>query len=145
MEDKVETLLSSLNWHLPQEEQDFAVQELVHYKDEIINRFISETQKEHWHNAIRVIEKLDASYQIMAVPQMLLLLMDLNWPGAMPAVEIMKKLDNESIKPYIEATLIRADIENDTIWIAWIKYLIEQKNLLNDLNAYSHILNKAEW
>lgn len=129
MEDKVETLLSSLNWHLPQEEQDFAVQELVHYKDEIINRFISETQKEQWHNAIRVIEKLDASYQIMAVPQMLLLLMDLNWPGAMPAVEIMKKLDNESIKPFIEATLIRADIENDTIWIAWIKYLIEQKKI----------------
>jgi hypothetical protein len=145
MDDNVKKLLSSLNWHRPQEEQDFAVQELIQYKDEIINKFISETQKEQWHNAIRIIEKLEASDQIKAVPQMLLLLMDLNWPGALPAVEIMKKLDAESLKPYIVEILKRADKENDTIWIAWIKYLIEQINLVSGFNEYSNILKKAEW
>lgn len=145
MDEKVKKLLSSLNWHRPQAEQDFAVQELIDYKDEIINIFISDTQKEQWHNAIRIIEKLDESYQIKAVPQMLLLLMDLNWPGAMPALEIMKKLDIENIKPYIADTLRRADKENDTIWIAWIKKLIEEKNAFKDFDEYMNILSKAEW
>jgi len=145
MDEKVKKLLSSLNWHRPQAEQDFAVQELIDYKDEIINIFISDTQKEQWHNAIRIIEKLDESYQIKAVPQMLLLLMDLNWPGAMPALEIMKKLDIENIKPYIAEALRRADKENDTIWIAWIKKLIEEKNAFNDFDEYMKILSKSEW
>ncbi|MHA6484113.1 DUF5071 domain-containing protein [Paenibacillus sp. strain BS8-2] len=145
MDEVVKKLLASLNWHRPQSEQDFAVQELIHYKDEIINIFISETQKEQWHNAIRIIERLDNLDQLKAVPQMLLLLMDMNWPGAQPAVEIMKKLDLESIRPYVEEVLIRAENEKDTIWIAWIKYLIEQMNAENDFDKYLHILNKAEW
>ena len=76
---------------------------------------------------------------------MLLLLMDLNWPGAMPALEIMKKLDIENIKPYIADTLRRADKENDTIWIAWIRKLIEEKNAFKDFDEYMNILSKAEW
>ncbi|GFZ91571.1 hypothetical protein GCM10008018_42300 [Paenibacillus marchantiophytorum] len=145
MENKITELLAALNWHRSQEDQDLAVQELIKYKDEIIHNLISETSKEQWLNVIRIIDKLDISYQINAVPQMLLLLADLNWPGALPAVEIMKRLEIDSIKYYIEDTLRRADKENDTIWIAWIKYLIEEMNVASDFHEYKYILKKAEW
>ncbi|MBP1967129.1 hypothetical protein [Paenibacillus aceris] len=107
MDDNINNLLSSFSWFRPQEEQDKAVQELARYQDEIINILISGTQKDQWHNVIRLVEQSNTEYQYRAVPQMLLLLMDINSPGAKEAVEIMIKLDSVKLKPCIIDVLLR--------------------------------------
>ncbi|MDR6883571.1 hypothetical protein J2X61_005365 [Bacillus sp. 3255] len=145
MDDNINSLLSSLSWFRPQEEQDKAIQELAKYQDEIINILISGTQKDQWHSVIRVVEQSNTEYQYRAVPQMLLLLMDINSPGAKEAVEIMMKLDSVKLKPFIIEVLLRAEKENDTIWIAWIKYFLERKEIIDEYCEYKEILEKAEW
>jgi len=47
LDDNIISLLSSLSWYRPQEEQDKAIQELAKFQDAIVN--ISGTQKDQWH------------------------------------------------------------------------------------------------
>lgn len=78
------------------------------------------------------------------VPQLLILLKDMNWPGALGAAMIMRNLNPGEISPYIKEALIQADNEEDTERIAWIKEFIEDLNVRDQYKDLENILIKAD-
>lgn len=145
MEGDFQTLLRSLSWHQPEEEQELAIVSLIRHKENFINSLITELSKDQWHNAVKLIGHLDYSDQVRMIPQMLFLLKDMNWPGALDATRIMENLNPTELRPYICKALIQANSENDTIWITWIKGFVEELKLEVLFEDYKNILNKAEW
>lgn len=145
MEEELHILLQSLSWDLSEDEQEKGIQKLIPYKDYIINSLITNTSKHQWKNAVRLVEKLEYPYRVRMVPQLLLLLKDMNWPGAIDAGNIIKNLKPEEIIAYIRHALIQADNENDTVWIAWINELIEEMNIKEQLKDIENIILKADW
>jgi hypothetical protein len=145
MEEDLQSLFSSLSWYQPEEEQEHAIQKLIMNKDRFINSLITGSTKDQWLNATKLIGRIEYSDQVRMVPQMLFLLRDMNWPGALEATRIMGNLNSEDLKPYIGKALIEANNENDTIWITWIKGFIEEIKVVELLEEYKYILNRAEW
>ncbi len=145
MEDRIRNLLEYLDWNQSVELQEMAIKELVNYKDLLIDSIITSTGKHQWLNAVSFVCGLDESYQLKFVPQLLLLLQDMNWPGALEATELMVALEHSELKPHIVNALIQANADNDTIWIAWLKSFIEEIMLEDLLIEYKEIIHKAEW
>ncbi|RUT39338.1 DUF5071 domain-containing protein [Paenibacillus anaericanus] len=107
------------------------------HKEKLVDSLITKSSKDQWHNAVKIIGKLDYSDQVQMVPQMLFLLQDVNWPGAVEATKIMESITPEELKPHIIRALVEANEENDTIWIAWIKEFIEKNILLEQFEDYN--------
>lgn len=138
-------LFESLSWSRPEEEQQMAIKQLIPYKDYLKHCLITETTKEQWDNAVKLIGELEYQDQVNLVPQMLILLQDMNWPGATEATKIMRKMNLEDIKQSIIEALIQADRDKDTIWITWINTMIKEFNIEDKFGDYKNILNKSEW
>ena len=145
MEEKINHLLLSLDWNCSEEEQKRAIQELITYKEVLVDSIITSTDKYQWPNVIKFIGLLDKKDQVKFVPQMLFLLQDMNWPGALDATELMVRLSHTELKPHISRALTDADKEKDTIWIAWIKAFLDKAEMNDLLIEYKDILDKAEW
>ena len=145
MEEDLQTLLRSLSWYYPEEQQEQAIQKLIIHKKKYVNSLITQSSKDQWHNAVRLIGHLDYSDQVQMIPEMLFLLKDMNWPGALDATRIMEGLNPEELKPHISRALIEANKENNIIWITWIKGFIEEIMIQELFEDYTDILNKAEW
>lgn len=145
MEENLQILLGYLSWFQTEEKQEIAIQKLIKHKEKLFDSLITKSAKDQWHNAVKLIGKLEYSDQVRMVPQMLFLLQDVNWPGAVEATKIMESITLEELKPHIIRALVEANEENDTIWIAWIREFIEKIKILEQFEDYNDILNKAEW
>lgn len=145
MEEELHILLQFLSWNLSEDEQEQGIEKLIPYKDKIINLLITNTSKHQWKNAVRLIDRLEYPYRVRMVPQLLLLLKDMNWPGAVDAKSIIKNLNPREVNLYIRQALIQADNERDTVWIAWINELIEEMNIKDQFKDIENIIIKAEW
>lgn len=145
MEEDLQTLLGYLSWFQTKEKQEIAIQNLIKHKEKFIDSLLTKSAKDQWHNAVRVIGKLEYSDQVRMIAQMLFLLKDVNWPGAVEAIKIMESITPAELKPHIIRALVEANEENDTVWIAWIKVFIEKIKILEQFEDYNDILNKAEW
>lgn len=141
-------LLDKLSITNPQSMREEALTKLIGITDEDISLLIQDTGKAYWHRAVTVIDKLGSPRNHVAIPRLIWLLQDLNWPGSQRAFEILEKIDKTIIIPYIESALIEASSEEDYEWIAAINELITSKNISEidfiQKQAYQ-ILNKAAW
>jgi hypothetical protein len=145
LEKDLPNLLWALDWNLPEEEQEKAIEGLHAYKDRIIDTLITESSKKQWYNAVKFIGQLKYSCQVQFVPQMLFLFKDMNWPGSLEAKSLMKTIETDDLKPFISKALTTADSENDLIWITWIKEFIEEMKIKEQYEEYKDILKRAEW
>ncbi|GIP49367.1 hypothetical protein J53TS2_29580 [Paenibacillus sp. J53TS2] len=145
MEENIKSLLSSLSWNCPQDEQEIAVMKIINLKDKIPNCLITNTSKDQWDNCMKIINKLDYKDQLKMTPQMLFLLKDMNWPGAQEACNLMCTMNTDDLIPYIMQALEQADTECDTIWITWIKKFLEKLNQNEIIITNIEIFKHAEW
>lgn len=89
-----------------------------------------------WENAVSVLKKMGYPRNKKALPKLIWLLQDINWPGSMQAVEIIKGFDkSEIIIPVINAVK-EACKEKDYMWIGGLKMIIES------IDVYDEISNK---
>ncbi|URZ15657.1 DUF5071 domain-containing protein [Clostridium felsineum] len=125
-----------------------ALSKLVQIKDEEIPSLIKNTDKSYWGEAVKVISEIGSPRNYIAIPELISLLQDLNWPGADEALKIMESMDKKIFIPYIEKALKEAENENDDEWIAGIKYFVIMKALNEDdfsNNEVYKILEQAAW
>lgn len=131
-------LLSELNWN-NKEKKTIAIKVLSSRKDYNFKMLIAPLQNEFYENqgiwwkdialgcAIILSNKSDSEI-INLLPDLLVWLQDLNWPGAVEVFERLKKIPYLLIKKYLNDTIYKAQIENDDQWIEWLTLL--KKSLL---------------
>ncbi|MBM7616428.1 DUF5071 domain-containing protein [Alkaliphilus hydrothermalis] len=122
-------LVEQLSWDYPKESQQKAMKSLLEIDVKLINLLIQEDKKSTWENALIVLEKLSYSHYIQAVPKLIWLLQDMNWPGVPIAVDIMKKVNINHLIHCVEEALIKAEAEEDYMWIAGIQSVIDTLNI----------------
>lgn len=145
---EINELLDKLSLSNPKSMREEALNKLVRISDEEIPLLIQDTGKAYWYRAVTIINEIGSPRNHVAIPRLIWLLQDLNWPGAQMAFEILEKIDKTAIIPYIESALIEANSEEDYEWIAGIKELITSKNISKvDFmqKQVCQILSQAAW
>ncbi|WP_025025463.1 hypothetical protein [Caldalkalibacillus mannanilyticus] len=127
--DEILTLIDQLNWIHPQELQQETIRLLTQIEDKYVGLLIQDMKKETWENAVIVLEKIGFPRNKEALPKMIFLLQDINWPGALQAVDILKKIDPIYWIHYVE----QAILESDPQWMYGIHYLLEKANVTEDM------------
>lgn len=146
--EKYTEYINQLSWIMPKTEQDKAVSFLSTVNDWDYKDCIICSQKDVWENLVKVISKRKKEEVKSLLPDLLYMLKDLNWPGALNAMNIIKTFSQEEILPDIEQSLKTADSENDGIWIANLKNLVDYFVLTPDLFSsidLKQVLLKSEW
>lgn len=78
---------------------------------------------------INILIKLPSPQLIHAIPQLIEVLQDLNWPGSMDSVEFLSSLPIEKYIKNLEHLLEKALKEKDEDWLFGIFYLIDKANI----------------
>lgn len=131
--EEIDFYIDKLDWNYPQEENELAINKLVDIDNNYMDMLLQpRCIKCYWDNAATVLKKIGYPRIEPIIPGLLEWLQDLNWPGAQTVVDIFRDIDNDVLKPYIRDALIRADDEDDEMWIYWLKYLIEEIGISED-------------
>ncbi|MGX4599034.1 hypothetical protein [Faecalimicrobium sp. JNUCC 81] len=77
-------------------------------------------------NLINILIKLPNPQLMYAIPQLVEVLQDLNWPGSMDSVEFLSSLPIEKYIKSLEYSLEKAIKEKDEDWLFGIFYLIDK-------------------
>ncbi|WP_203363690.1 hypothetical protein [Bacillus sp. REN10] len=137
-----------LDWNLKEEKQSKAIASLLNIPEEFVGMLIQDYLKSTWENAVKVISLLGYPKNEKALPSLLALFQDINWPGVEGAFEVLKQIKKETVVLYLEGSLKQAKNEKDFIWIAGLKDVVEGLNIsstdFNDSRVYD-ILDLAEW
>lgn len=122
-----------LSWNRPKSEQAEAVLFLSSAKDWDYTDCIVNSQKDIWEKLVHVISHRTKDEIKSLLSNLLYLLKDLNWPGAIEAMNLIKGFSKDEILKEIEQSLLTAYSENDGIWIANMKAVIEYYKLKPDM------------
>lgn len=145
---EVKRLMKNLSWNMPQEVQLSVIRELTTIDDEYTPLLIQDTEKHCWENAVKVLNKIGYPRNRLAIPCLIELMQDMNWPGVPTAIEILKSIDKSVIVPHIEASLIKAAEDDDRMWIGGIQRLIDilqiSESDFHDKEVYK-LLKLSDW
>lgn len=124
--DEIISLVSKLHWGMPEEVQKYAIK--------MIENTVNEDDYDlliisgHTFTRPNIVEILkDAGYpkNRKALPSLILLLQDLNWPGAVEGMSVMKDAGKSALVPMLEIAIEEAHNTNDEDWLGWIKQFLE--------------------
>lgn len=121
-----------LNWHNPEYQIERIINSAIIAvkKAELdLNALFDISYKESWLNYSRLVKELGYPENKHAIPSLLKLMQDINWPGVTEAVDILGSMPKIDIVPEIEKTIKRAYKETDYQWIYGLEYLVEMLNL----------------
>jgi hypothetical protein len=143
------TQLMQFNWSPYQKnEPTIAVKDKAKHDDSDLKDIIQNSSKEKWFNIVASIKKMGYPRNKNAIHGLLFLLKDMNWPGADESFLLIKEMPRGDIKQPLQMALNQADKENDTVWIAGLRPLINHFNFTDDdfsnINLHK-LLSKSEW
>ena len=140
--------IGNLSWSRDPETQKNAAMNLLAADDWDCENCIIGTEKDVWENLVAVIEKTGRGTKKTLCRDLLFLLQDLNWPGALRAREIVKGMSKDDVLRPLQEALLQAYATNDGIWISNLKSLVDYFGYggesFQDMNLAA-ILEKAEW
>ncbi|HBB15148.1 MAG TPA: hypothetical protein DCZ76_12875 [Treponema sp.] len=119
-----EEYISKLSWHRTESEQKEAIRFLTQAPDWDFSNCIRKSSKDIWENLVAVIKKRSYEEKVQLAGELLYLLMDLNWPGALQALGILKGIRKEDILPPLESALKSACLEKDGNWLSYLYELV---------------------
>ena len=146
--EEIRKVVEKLNWRLPDEVQQDAYDVLLKADIDDTSLFIQSDMKYTWYNAVKLLSEIGYPKNKAALPRLIWLLSDVNWPGALEAIEILKNIDQAELIPLIRQALEAANDEKDTMWIGGIKQLIVEAKLQEILfsdESVSFILELADF
>lgn len=147
----INQIADGLDWNRSRQMQKNAIAEAVSVILEnkvSLAQLFAKTSKSSWENYCEVVEKVGCPANYVAIPSLLFLLQDINWPGANKAIEILSSIDRGVILSVLEKTIQRAYNDDDAMWLAGLKLLVNRMGLnsssFEDINTYS-MLQKADF
>ena len=114
--ERMQQHVCALDWHLVEETQQEAIEWLVKYipREQLSLLLSPHTEKSCWQNAVQVVARIGYTENEAALPHLVELYQDLNWPGAQEAELYLQTLERAVVLPYLEADGRRAVAENDS-------------------------------
>lgn len=125
-EIEIMQLKQSLDWKHSKEEQDSAINNLSKVNEKYFYLIFDKTLKETWENAVLVIDKIGMPQNEFFIPTLLWLLQDVNWPGAVRAIDILLKQDKNILIPQLEEKIKEAYQNEDYMWLGGLKMLVKK-------------------
>ena len=120
--DDISELVGNLDWNLPKCVQEKAIGTLLTtVNEDDYDLLIPLGSKNTWVNIVKIIETVGYPKNNKALPSLILLLQDLNWPGANEGMGILKNIEHEVLVPMIETAIESASMSCDYMWLAGIK------------------------
>lgn len=114
--------VSLLHWDTPLYLQLEAIEWLAeHVRGEQLCELFNITGKMEWSNVVRIVQRIGYPDNEAALPKLVELFQDMNWPGAIEALRYLQTLDKSIVLPYIEAGAEEARRTNDDSWL-WFLY-----------------------
>lgn len=137
-EDLLKQYQSQLHWHLPEETQQQAVTWLTENmpRGELV-RIFTPFDKACLQNGVKVVEAIGYPANKAALPSLVELFQDINWPGALEVIDYFKTLEKSIVIPYIEAGGQQAMDDQDDQWL-WFLY-----DVCDRLNIERHDFQNA--
>jgi len=124
MNDKYYELL---NANLDCETLERNIEMLANNKQYNNKCFITPKNKIYWEDAAKVLEKRGYPMIDDVIMDMFEWLQDLNWPGALIIVRILKSIPKKVFVDNLEKTIEIALKENDEVWLNWLYIFVYQK------------------
>lgn len=121
----INQLIENLSWEMPEDKQLNAIQKLSELEPEKCHLLINPMLKSTWENATLVIEKIGYPRNKAAIPSLIWLFQDLNWPGVDRAFSILTRVDKCDLIPLLEDAIEKAYVEKDYMWLGGIKRFLE--------------------
>ena len=125
-QDEIISLVNKLNWNFPEYEQKDAIKilkNIVHEDD--YDLLIISGHKYTWPNTVEILKEAGYPKNRKALPSLILLLQDINWPGAREGMSVLKESDKKVLIPMLEIAIEEAYNTNDVEWLTWIKEFLE--------------------
>ncbi|EKQ50588.1 MULTISPECIES: DUF5071 domain-containing protein [unclassified Clostridium] len=123
MKKGINMLINKLDCNAPINSQKDAIEQLLKIDDEYVTLLVQPQEKKYWENSARVLKSIGFPRNKLAIPGLLQWLQDLNWPGAMIAMETLQNVEVHVMLPYLETAVQIAVEENDDMWIMALKEL----------------------
>ncbi len=144
----IKNLLNNLSWNKPKSIQEDAIKQLLGIEKNKLVELVQPNGKDCWLNAAIVLKKIGYPDIEDIVFDLLEWLKDLNWPGAIEIKELLCTIPQEKLIIYIEDAILKAVQANDSIWLYWIKDLIETCQIMEkdfiDKNKY-YVIKKLDF
>ncbi|MCG3088241.1 hypothetical protein [Sporosarcina cyprini] len=125
-DDQITYYVYNLNWHLPQEIQNEAMEMLSHLPPEKVGMLLPTYGKECWENAVHLLKEMGYPRNKEALPKLAGLLQDRNWPGALEAIQLFEELGTTISVPHIEKECEKAAEAHDGDWLEHLYFAVEQ-------------------
>lgn len=140
--------IDNLSWENSETLQLKAIARLEQIDEDSVSLLIHPFKKSTWSNAVTVIQNIGFPKNRYAIPGLIGLLQDVNWPGAWEGINVLSAMDTNSVIPHIEKALIAAADEKDYMWMGGIKRLVDRLELeaadFNDPGVFA-LLKLADW
>lgn len=122
-------LISNLSWNMPEEVQLSAIENLMQIDDAYTPQLIQDSNKSCWENAVKILYDIGYPRNRYAIPRLIWLMQDINWPGVSLSIDLLKVIDKRVTLPHIESALIKAAADKDYMWIGGIQRLLNELNI----------------
>jgi hypothetical protein len=123
-EHKILKLVSKMDFWLeiPMSEQEAAIENLVAVIDtDDCDLVILAGNKGTWINTVKALKIIGYPKNKKALPSLIYLLRDLNWPGAEEGMDILKEADRSEVLPILEVAITDAYNTKDDCWLLFIR------------------------
>lgn len=127
-----EKIFKNLSWNASTDSQMKAINDLTSMANLNPSTLIQPSGKEYWENAARALSMIGYPRIEDAIPGLFNWLQDLNWPGALIIMELLKSLPKEAIIRHLESSASEALSTDDDIW------LINLSTFLADFKLREH-------
>lgn len=145
-----EIIVAGLSWNNSLVQQQNAIKRAVDAISSNQLQFsdLFTKDKSTWENFCKIVQGIGYPANRPAIPTMFMLLQDVNWPGAYDALAILVVLGKNIILYELEKTIRLAFVEQDSMWLAGLKMLVEQLKLspydFNDQSVFE-MLQSADF
>lgn len=147
--DEIVLLVNKLHWDMPEDEQKSAIETIKStVAEDDYDLLIFSGHTFTWPNIVEILKEVGYPKNKKALPSLISLLKDLNWPGAREGMSVLKEADKSFLIPILEVAIEEAHNTNDGNWLAWIKEFLEfaEINKSDFINGEVYdLLEYADW
>lgn len=130
MENKtIKELVNKLSWNYPDDVQKKSISSLANLGEQYLDSLFDPLRKDTWENYVKVVELVGFPENERAIPRLLWLLMDMNWPGAEAAMNLLCSFKRQTIILEVEKVIIEAYEKEDYMWLYGLKTLVDKVKL----------------
>lgn len=116
--------LLGLSWNNPLYIQEKSIYEISAMESLNLKDLLQPGSKEYWENAAKVLFIIGYPRIKDIIPGLLVWLQDINWPGSMIVIDILRMVPKNVLVVYLEKAVIEAVGVSDEIWIENLSYLL---------------------